>query len=228
MPEAHSDGLGAARCGDTDRAPDIVAVLFRSQQSRLAAMHLADAESQRARGLRASFDALAQRLRSAPPVELRIVRGEIVAETIHGNIVVANVALGDLPEGERLFVLAHELGHVMLDHWTQMELLYQKWIPGAVTQQHTDAVATPLGRDASALAHRQEFEADAFALRAVRSLGLSEQDVIAAFMGLGVRNATATHPSTMKRVAALRAIEPDSLQAVAPPGTRADALRPAR
>lgn len=216
------------RCDDTDRAPDIVAVLFRSQQLRLSAMKPADPDSARARGLRASFDALAQQLRTAPPVELRIVRGEIVAETVHGNIVIANEALGDLPEGERLFVLAHELGHVMLDHWTQMELLYQKWIPGAVTQQHTDAVATPLGRDASALAHRQEFEADAFALRAVRALGLSEQDVIAAFMGLGVRNATATHPSTMKRVAALRAIEPDSLQAAAPPGTRADALRPAR
>jgi Zn-dependent protease with chaperone function len=208
---------GAVRRDDTDRAPDIVTVLFRSQQLRLAAMTLADPDSPRAHRLRASFDALTTRLRIVPPVELRIIRGDIVAETVHGNIVVANEALGDLPEGERIFVLAHELGHVMLGHWSQMGLLYQRWIPGAVERRHTDAVAAPLGRDASALAHRQEFEADVVGLRAVRALGLPEHDVLAAFMDLGVRNDTATHPGTMKRVAALRAIEADRLQAAATP-----------
>ncbi|MBC7733632.1 MAG: M48 family metalloprotease [Bacteriovorax sp.] len=159
-----------------------------------------------------------RRLRIARPIELRVIRREVIAQTLHGDIVVANEALADLPEGERLFVLAHELGHVVLGHWEQMVQVYRKWVPGTVTQQQTDGVAQPLGRDASTLSHRQEFEADAFGLRAVRMLGLSDQNAVAAFMDLGMRNETATHPGTRKRVAALRSTEPDQLQAAAPAG----------
>lgn len=216
---------GTAHCDDTDAndathpAPGIVAVLYRSQQLRLDTMNQTDASGLRARTVRDSFDLLQRRLRIAPTVELRIIRGEVVAETLHGDIVVANEALANLPEGERLFVLAHELGHVVIGHWDQLVQVYQKWVPGAVTQQQTDGVAEPLGRDASTLAHRQEFESDAFGLRAVRTLGLSEQDAVAAFMDLGMRNETATHPGTRKRVAALRSIEPDRLQAAVPSAT---------
>jgi hypothetical protein len=103
----------------------------------------------------------------------------------------------------------------MLGHWAQLALLYQKWVPGAVRQEHTDAVAAQLGADASALAHRQEFEADAFGLRRLRALGRSRQDALAVFLRLGARHDTATHPSTRKRVAALRSVGPDSLQAAA-------------
>jgi Peptidase family M48 len=198
-------------------AKGIVAVLYRSQQMRLDAMPLGDAASPRALRVRSSFDMLTRLLGTPTTTELRIVRGEIIAETLHGNIVLANEGLGDLPEGERLFVLAHELGHVTLGHWAQMGVLYQKWVPGEVTQEQTDAVADHLSHDASALAHQQEYEADAFGLRTLRSLGLSEQDVVAAFMDLGVRNDTATHPGTRKRVAALRSAERFDLQAAVPP-----------
>ncbi|HEX7440062.1 MAG TPA: hypothetical protein VF319_08170 [Caldimonas sp.] len=44
----------------------------------------------------------------------------------------------------------------------------------------------------------------------------AENDALAAFMDLGVRIDTATRAGTRKRVAALRAIEPDRLQAAAP------------
>jgi hypothetical protein len=195
----------------------IVAVLYRSQQTRLDGIPLGDPDSARAERIRASFGMLTRLLGTPATVELKIVRGEIIAETLHGNIVLANQGLGDLPEGERLFVLAHELGHVTLNHWSQMGALYQKWIPGEVTQDQTDAVADQLSHEASALAHQQEYDADAFGLRTLRSLGLSEQDVVAAFMDLGMRNDTATHPGTRKRVAALRSAERSSLQAGAPP-----------
>ncbi len=207
---------GAARSDGASAAPDIVSVLHRSQQLRLQAMASADSNRPRAQRVRESFDILVRSMRSLPPVELRVMRGEVVAETLQGHVVVVNEALADLPEGERLFVVAHELGHVVLGHWAQLGLLYQKWVPGAVIQEHTDAVAALLGRDASALAHRQEFEADAFGLRIVRALGHSEQDALAVFAGMGVPHDTATHPGTRKRVAALRAIEPDRLQAAAP------------
>jgi Zn-dependent protease with chaperone function len=206
----------AAHCDEAPSAPDIVGVLYRSQQLQLDAMPPGDPASPRALRVRATFDALTQRLPVPVPVELRIIRGEIIAETLHGNVVVANEALGDLPDNERLFVLAHELGHVTLDHWSQMGALYKQWVPGVVTQVQTDAVADPLSRAASQLAYRQEFEADAYGLRTMRSLGLPDQDAVAAFMALGVYNDTATHPGTRKRVAALRSIEPDTFHAAAP------------
>lgn len=204
---------GSARCDDVADTPDIVMVMHRSHQFRLGAMTPAVRDSPRAQRLRESFDALVRGLRAPASMELHVVRGATVAETLQGRIVVANEALGDLAEGERLFILAHEIGHVMLGHWPQVGLLYRRWIPGRVTAELTDPIAEPLGREASALAHRQEFEADAFGLRAVRALGGAEQDALAALLTLGVRARTLTHPGTNQRLAALRQAEPERLQA---------------
>jgi Zn-dependent protease with chaperone function len=189
-------------------APDILAVLQRSQQQRLDGMVPAEAGAARARKVQDSFTVLVRSLEALPPAtELRVVGGELIAETLHGRVVVANEKLADLPEGERLFVLAHELGHVQLGHWDQMCQLYQKWVPGPVLQSYTDAIAGPLGREGSALAYRQEFEADAFGLRTLQKMGLSEQDVLSAFRDLGLRHDTPTHPGTRRRVAALRSLD---------------------
>lgn len=187
------------------RAEDIIDVLRSSQQKRLDSFSPA-ADSARALRVRASFEFLRGSLGPAlPAVELRVIDGDTVAETLHGHIVVANEKLGGLPEGERLFVLAHELGHVINHHWLNMGLLYQRWVPGAVTPDTTDPVSEPLSREASALAHRQEFEADAFALRVLRHIGHGSDEAMSAFLHLGMTQATATHPATQKRVAALRA-----------------------
>jgi len=189
-------------------APDILAVLHRSQQQRLDGMAPTEAGGARVRKVQDSFTVLVRSLDALPPAtELRVVGGELIAETLHGRVVVANEKLADLPEGERLFVLAHELGHVMLGHWDQMCQLYQRWVPGPVLQSHTDAIAGPLGREGTALAYRQEFEADAFGLRTLQKMGLSEHDVLSAFRDLGLRHDTPTHPGTRRRVAALRALE---------------------
>lgn len=211
-------GCATAHGQAADASRGILAVLHDSQQRRLDALALGEHDSPRAQRVRESFDLLVRHLRTLPPVELRVVRGEVFAETLQGKVVVANEALGDLPDGERIFALAHELGHLMLGHWAQLGLLYQKWVPCEVRQEHTDAVAAQLGAEASALAHRHEFDADAFGLRTLRALGRSEQDALAVFVRLGARHDTATHPGTRKRIAALRSIEPDSMQAAAPAG----------
>ena len=185
----------------------ILGVLARSQLARLDHANAADPSGARALTVRSSFETLARALRLRHPVELRVIAGETVAETLQGRIVLANESLADLSEGERLFILAHELGHIELRHWEQTERLYQKWVPGAVTPQQTEPVAALLGRDASGLAHRQELEADAFALRTLHALGRSSQDALTAFMHLGMSRDTPTHPGTRKRLASLRAAE---------------------
>jgi len=186
---------------------DIVDVLRRSQDVRLAALPPADDGGARAHVVRGSFDRLRQSLpEDMRRIELRVIQGPVVAETLHGLIVVANESLADLPEGTRLLILAHELGHVVQGHWVQMARVYQRWIPGEVTQPQSDAVAPFLGRDASSLSRRQEFEADTFAAHLLHALGRSQPELLADFMRLGVHAATATHPSTRERFASLRAL----------------------
>jgi len=197
--------LLAGLAGHADEG--ILGVLARSQVARLDHAPAADPTSARARTVRTSFETLARVLELRHPVELRVIEGETVAESLQGRIVLANESLADLDEGERLFILAHELGHIELRHWEQTERLYQKWVPGAVTPDQTEPVSALLGRDASGLAYRQEIEADAFALHTLHALGRSSQDAVAAFVHFGMSQDTATHPGTHKRLGALRAAE---------------------
>jgi Zn-dependent protease with chaperone function len=191
------------------QANDIIDVLHESAQRGLDAMPLAP-DGPRAQAVRDSFELVRRAVAPTLMVELRVVGGSTVAETLDGRVVVANEALADAPEGVRLFVLAHELGHVQQGHWRQVGDLYKRFVPGEVVQQATDGVAGPLGRAASAQAHRHEFEADAFALRALRALGRTSDDAYAALRHQGLQQDTATHPGTRKRLASLRAVEDGS------------------
>jgi Zn-dependent protease with chaperone function len=196
----------ACAAASTAQANDIIDVLHQSAQRRLDAMTLA-ADGPRAQTVRDTFELLRRTVAADSRVELRIVTGAPVAETLDGRVIVANEALADMPEGVRLFVLAHELGHVQQGHWRQVGDLYKRFVPGEVVQQETDRVAGPLGRAASAQAHRHEFEADAFALRALRALGRTSDEAFAAVRHQGMQQDSATHPATRKRLASLRAAD---------------------
>ena len=185
---------------------DILDVLHQSAQRRLDAMPLA-ADGPRAQAVRDSFDLLRRTVAPDVRVELRVVAGATVAETLDGRVIVANESLADAPDGVRLFVLAHELGHVQQGHWRQVGDLYKRFVPGEVAPQTTEPVAGPLSRAASAQAHRHEFEADAFALNALRKLGRTPDEAFAALRHQGVQHDSATHPATRKRLASLRAAE---------------------
>jgi Peptidase family M48 len=196
-------------CAAAARAEDIVEVLQRSQQSRLEALQPVAADSAPARTLHAAFDQLLRFNGIDQPVELKVIEGAGFAETLLGKVVVVNALLAERPQLEQLFVLAHELGHVIEGHQAQMGQVFLKWVPGAVVQEHTDAVAPMLGREASGLAHRQEFSADAYALRTLCAMGYARSEVVELFMRMGMYQATATHPAANRRLAALRAVPLD-------------------
>ena len=208
-------------CAGASRAEGIVDVLLRSQQARLDQMPLAPPSSDAVRQLQAAFVELIDFTGFDVPVELRVIEGETVAETLLGHVVLANAALAERPRAEQLFVLAHELGHVVQGHQAQMGEVFQKWVPGAVVQEHTDAVAPMLGREASGLAHRQEFAADAFALRTLCAMGYERQEIVDLFVRMGVQQATATHPAGARRVMALRVAPLEEDPPVAPMLARA-------
>lgn len=184
----------------------ILEVLERSQAIRLAALTPAAADSPRAAVVRASFERLVAQYGGGHELEVRVVNGPIVAECVHGRTIVANESLADQPEGVRLFVLAHEIGHAVLGHWQRLGELYLRHIPGAVVPENTDPVAAALGRDASLLAHEHELEADAFAYSVIRALGYGIDTAFAVLRLQGVQADTATHPGTRKRLAHLRSL----------------------
>jgi Zn-dependent protease with chaperone function len=199
-------------------AHGIEEVLQQSQQRRLQAMPLAE-PGPRADTVQRSFDHLRLALGIQTDLQLRVVTGPVVAEALLGHVVLANESLADAPEGARLFILAHEIGHLVAGDWQAMGRVYLRWIPGEVTPEHTDPVAADLGREASALAQQQELAADAYALRSLRQLGWSTSDAIAAFMAMGQEytHDTATHPSTRRRLANLRAQAPAEQHSAADP-----------
>ena len=196
--------LGCFLSAAAPAAENIVDVLLRSQQTRLESLPLAPSDSTSASTLRSTFDELLNFTGVDRPVELRVIEGGAVAETLLGRVVVVNASLAQRPRAEQLFILAHELGHVAQGHQDQMGAVFLKWVPGEVVQRHTDAVGPMLGREASGLAYRHEFAADAFALRTLTAMGYTRSEVVELFVRMGMHPATATHPAGAKRAIALR------------------------
>lgn len=190
-------------------AEDILDVLRRSQQMQLDALSAAEVDpaSAESRLIRQSFEQALGALATTEPVRLIVVRGPLLAVCLMGRVIAVNVAVADLSEPERLFVIGHELGHVAHGHWAELGRLYKTHIPGEVVQEKTDAVAGVLGREASRLSHQHEHEADAFALRLLRRLGEPEDTPVVLFTEhLPMVKTTATHPGTHQRLAYLRTL----------------------
>lgn len=196
--------LAMLACALAARAEDIAQVLQRSHETRLSGFAPADPQSPRAQRLKAMFDRVAEPMRLEPAPRLQVVTGNVVAETMLGHVVVVNEMLGELPEPQLMFLIAHELAHVGGAHWAQLTDVYRQHIPGEVTKEHTDAVAGTLGRAASAVSYRQELEADLHGLKVLQRHGYTRDDAIAFLMGRGLYFDTATHPGTRKRLAHLR------------------------
>lgn len=190
---------------------DIVDVLQRSQQMQLDALTAleVDPASAESQVVQRSFDkALSALNLRQPGVRLIVVRSPLLAVCLMGRVVAVNVSVADLTESERLFILAHELGHIAHRHWAQLGALYKHHIPGEVKPSTTDPVAGILGREASELSHRHEYEADAFALKLLRRLGEPEDTPVVLFTEhLPMVKTTATHPGTHQRLAHLKRVE---------------------
>ena len=199
--------LGLMVVVSSARADDIVDVLERSQRSRLE-QRVAAADGERTRRVRATFDRLLAQAQMAPAsVELRVMQGGVQAEAMLGRLLVVGDAVGDLPEGERLLLLAHELSHLSLGHWQALCAVYRKHVPGDVRPDTTDPVAADLGRDAHELSHRQEYEADAHGFALARPLGATLDDALSLLMRQPMLGDSATHPATRRRIAQFRMLQ---------------------
>jgi len=131
----------------------------------------------------------------------------VEAEALFGRMLVVGEAVGDLPEGERLMLLAHEYGHLRLAHWQALVAMYQGIIPGDVRPDTTEPVAQALAREGRALSHRHELEADAYAYQLVQPLHVALDEAFSLLMRHPMASDTPTHPATRRRMAELRALQ---------------------
>jgi hypothetical protein len=187
-------------------AQGIEAVLERSQQVRLAKRPAADPRSEAAQRVQVSMARLlALPAAGSEPVELVLVGGGLFAEALLDRPgIAASEELGHLPEGQRLLMLAHELGHVRLSHARALKALYLAHVPGAVVPEATDPVAGKLGAEGHALSHRNELAADAFGFLLVRDLDVGIDDAVGLLTRQGPQRDSITHPGTARRLAQLR------------------------
>jgi hypothetical protein len=195
-------------------AQGIEAVLERSQQARLARRPPAAAQAEAVQRVRDSLTRLlASTLADAPPVELVLVGGDLFAEALLDRPAIAvSEAVGELPEPQRLLMLAHELGHIRLAHAQSLKAMYRAHVPAAVAQELTDPVAVPLGAEGIVLSHRNELAADAWAYVMTRPLGVGLDDAMGLLARQATRVDTLTHPGTARRIVQWREIEQRLMQ----------------
>lgn len=150
-----------------------------------------------------SFQKVVAYLNADRLIFLRVVDGNQIGIT-DGNTVVLHRANETMAEIERQFIIAHECGHIILKHTAKKVALYEKYLPGEVTEQAAAQANNIVGPEMRRLSYQVEFEADEFALRTLVGLGWTKDQVISAFMNMSRTPDTATHPSTLKRIMALR------------------------
>lgn len=213
-------------CCTKAQAVDIAQVLQQSQLKRLEERVPAP-DNERTRRIQASFARLMTLSPPTHPVELQVMQGGVQAEAMLGRLLVVGDAVGDLPENERVLLLAHEYGHLCLDHWQALVAMYQRHIPGEVRPDTTDPVAQALGRDGRELSHRHEFEADAFGYELARQLGTALDEAFSVLMRNPSMADSPTHPATRRRIAQLRALQMRADDLVLRPGNNTPPVRAA-
>jgi len=117
----------------------------------------------------------------------------------NGKTIVLSARLARLPQPQRFFIIAHEYGHYQLDHQTVMGSLLTR-IAG---HRRDDTASSP---GVTELAHRSEFEADAYAVRLMHLHGMDPEDAAQLFDSLGTGKDNATHPAFGRRAHAIREV----------------------
>jgi Zn-dependent protease with chaperone function len=139
-----------------------------------------------------------------PLIMLKVVeRSRDLAITANNTMIIAQGA-ETLSDVELEFIMAHEAGHIVLNHKDRRIRVYERHINGEVTEEKAKVANAKIGREMMQLSYTGEFEADTFAMKTLQRLGRSKEDVINAFMNMSRTPDTATHPSTAKRVMNMR------------------------
>ncbi|WP_280152209.1 M48 family metalloprotease [Piscinibacter sp. XHJ-5] len=118
-----------------------------------------------------------------------------------GNAIVISTRLSRLAPSQRFFILAHELGHVHLQHHAATS----KFVAQAVQSARDERSArAKVQSGLAAMSHQAELDADAFAVQLMREAGVDAEQAARLFESIGEGKDNATHPSAGRRARAIR------------------------
>jgi len=120
-----------------------------------------------------------------------------------GSTIVLSTRLSRLSPAQRFFIIAHELGHVALQHHAMTSKFVAKAVRNARDERAARArVASGL----PAMSQQNELDADAFAIRLMREAGEDPNEAARLFESIGEGKDNATHPSPGRRARAIRSM----------------------
>lgn len=118
-----------------------------------------------------------------------------------GQTIMLSARLARLSEPQRFFIIAHELGHVVLQHHGEMRSFVANVVGDEADEQRALArVQSKL----TAISHQHELDADAFAVRTMLATGHDPEQAARLFDSIGGDKDNATHPSARRRAEAIR------------------------
>jgi Zn-dependent protease with chaperone function len=144
-----------------------------------------------------------QRVPGAAKVGFQVLDCEADGFVYQGQTIVLSTRLARLNPQQRFFIIAHELGHLSLGHHGAM----RSFVASIVDQQGDEAKArAQLVSSLSAISHRHELNADAFAVRTMLAAGQDPEQAARIFDSIADDRDNNTHPSARRRAAAIRSL----------------------
>jgi len=120
-----------------------------------------------------------------------------------GNTIVLSTRLARLSSQQRFFIMAHELGHVSLQHHAATSKFVAKAVRNARDERAARARVTA---GLPAMSQQNELDADAYAIRLMREAGQDPNEAARLFESIGEGRDSATHPSPGRRARAIRSM----------------------
>lgn len=136
-------------------------------------------------------------------VQFRVMDCEADGFVHQGKTVVLSTRLTRMNAAQRFFIIAHELGHVRLAHHGAI----RSFVSDIVSTNPDEALARrQIASSLAKLSYQHEFDADAFAVRAMQQAGVDPDQAARIFDSIPDDSDNGTHPSAQRRAMAIRAL----------------------